>query len=307
MQNSELVTVEQKQNQVTTQRGIDWTPDKVELVKNTIAKGATDNELQLFMHVCNRTGLDPFAKQIYAIKRGKGENEQMTIQTSVDGLRLVAERSGKFNGWDGPYYCGNDGKWVDVWLKEEFPRAAKFGVYKKGIDKPLYAVANWDSYVQQFYDQKKNQWIIGKFWKQMPEVMLGKCAESLALRRAFPQELSGLYTKEEMSQADGIEPPQVDHKTTTKPPQQSQGSLSEKQLKRLFAICKENEWTNEQVKDFMDERYGIASSKDLMRDQYDDLIEHVQAYDFDEALKKHMEEVRKGVVHDPNQDRESNA
>jgi phage recombination protein Bet len=184
-------------------KGLQLTASQVELLKRTVCRGATDDELGLFIEVCKRTRLDPFTKQIHAVKRRMrnpetGEWEDVMVhQTGIDGYRLTGQRSGEYGGQTPPAWCGVDGQWTDIWLSEDPPNAAKVGVYRQGIAEPFVGIARYDAYVQKTADGAP-----AVRWQSDPSGMLAKCAEAQALRKAFPNELSGIYTDEEMQQAD---------------------------------------------------------------------------------------------------------
>ena len=177
------------------------TPENVELIKQAYFRGASDEELKLFIQVCNRMQLDPIAKQIYAIKRYDStlKKEVFTFQVGIDGYRTVAERSHRYEGQTPPQWCGKDGQWREVWLEDEPPIAARVGVYKSGFREPLYAVAKYSAYVQLTREKVPNS-----MWQKMPDNQLAKCAEALALRKAFPQDLGGTYIPEELPNQEKV-------------------------------------------------------------------------------------------------------
>jgi phage recombination protein Bet len=167
---------------------ITWTPEQQQLISSSIAPGCTPDELKLFAYACQRTGLDPFSRQVYAIKR----SGKLTIQTSIDGLRSIAERTGQLDG-SSTEWCGDDGIWADVWLGSKPPAAAKTTIWRKGSTHPFVGTA-------LFRDYNANQGL----WSKMAAAMIAKCSEALALRKAFPADLSGLYSSDEMEQAETV-------------------------------------------------------------------------------------------------------
>jgi len=193
MSTTAIATIE---SQAITVMG--WNNEQIDIIKEQLCPGISDSELRHFAMVCQRTGLDAFAKQIYAIMRNVNENvdgkwikhKKMTIQTSIDGFRLIAARTGAMAGIDDVEYDTETAK-TPLW--------ARVTVYRmvQGQRCPWIAKARWDEYVQTDKEGKAT----GR-WGAMPYLMIGKCAEALALRKAFPAELSGLYTHDEMMQAD---------------------------------------------------------------------------------------------------------
>jgi len=170
-----------------------------------------------FLQHSSRTGLDPIARQIYCIARKQRGEYKWQIQISIDGARLVAERTGQYEGQTTPEFTSDGVTWTQVWLGGDTqPKAARVGVYRRGFREPLYAVALWEAYAvyQDVWEngRKTDGQKLSAMWAKMGPLMLAKCAEMLALRKAFPQDLSGLYSSEEMQQAGGtpavaVEPP----------------------------------------------------------------------------------------------------
>lgn len=168
-----------------------WAEDQIALIKNTICRGASNDQLKLFLYVAEKKGLDPFAKQIHAVfrKDRKTGKKEMTIQTGIDGYRLAAQRTCEYAGSDDPAYKTDKGA--------KHPKEATVTVYRivQGQRVPFTATARWS----EFYPGDGPHSFM---WRKMPYNQLGKCAEALALRKGFPAELSGLYVNEEMHQAD---------------------------------------------------------------------------------------------------------
>jgi len=188
--------------------GYGFAADDVKLIAEQVCRPkdrmATYAELRLFLAQAQATGLNPIANQVYAVfrKNRRAVTEEMTIQTGIDGFRLIAERSKAYLGQSGPYwYDPTDGGWHEVWLKDSPPAAAKV-IVRKAVGSHIAetpAVAHYREYVPLWDNQPTG------LWKTMPANMIAKCAEALALRKAFPNDLSGIYVTEEMEQADVLD------------------------------------------------------------------------------------------------------
>lgn len=170
---------------------------QIELVKRTYAKGASDDELKLFITVCHGLQLSPFSKQVHLVPRwdSKAGKEVRQIQVGIDGFRATAEKTGAYAGNDDPVFEGE--KEIEFGEKKQritVPDKATVTVHKivAGQRYPFTATARWSEY----YPGAK----MGFQWHIKPYLMLGKCAEALALRKGFPTLLSGIYTPEEMDQ-----------------------------------------------------------------------------------------------------------
>jgi len=160
---------------------------QIDILKNSICKGVTNEEFEIFLMACTKTQLDPFMRQIYAVKRGS----TMTIQTGIDGYRLIAERTGCYAPGPEPTY---------VYDSEGRLQSATAYIKKQTRDGTWHTISA-SAYLDEYCQRTKEGYPMG-MWRNMARTMLFECAEAQALRKAFPAEMSGIYTKEEMEQAD---------------------------------------------------------------------------------------------------------
>lgn len=176
-----------------------WSPEQRAALFQLGLSQAGDADLAVFLHVAQRTGLDPFSRQIYMIKRWDKDigGYRWTIQTGIDGFRIIADRRNEYRGQTEPQWCGDDGVWRDVWLSPKPPVAARIGVLRADFAMPIYGIALYREYAQT-----KQNGNLTAMWSGKPAHMIAKCAEALALRKSFPNDLSGIYTEDEMARFD---------------------------------------------------------------------------------------------------------
>jgi phage recombination protein Bet len=218
-----------------------WTDKQLAALHQLGVSDASDADLGVFFHQATKSGLDPFAKQIYMIGRkskrwDRDANREVwetkqTIQTGIDGFRLIARRAvDKAHGtlgYEDTLFCGENGVWTSAWVSALPPVAAKVTVLRDG--QPFPAVALYREYVQTVSKGRDKPPEPNNMWARMPANQLAKCAEALALRKAFPQDLSGLYTEDEMGQADG-------QMVAEQPPAETEQQREERRRKRMFAL-----------------------------------------------------------------------
>jgi len=217
------------------------TTDQLALIKKTLAKDATDDELQLFFYDCQRRGVHPLDGLIHFTKR----SGRYRPVTSIDFMRLRAAATHECLGIDDAVFHGPP-KTVEF--------SATVTVYRhvQGQRCAFTATARWAEYVP---DQ-------AFMWQKMPHTMLGKCAEALALRKGFPQELSGLYESAELDQAstptDAIErPPKL---------------ITQADRKKLFAIATKAGWQTDQIRAAMLEHFQMDGTGAITTATYDDIV-----------------------------------
>ncbi len=173
----------------------------LQTIKNTVGRGSSDSEFLLFIQQCKATGLNPFKREVWLIpgkEKQNGDRTPAQIMTGINGFYAIANAHPLFDGIELEY-----GPEIVVELKAQkaptktsvvAPEWVEAKVFRKDRSRPQSARAYWREYSKDLVSYYGHPTI----WAQIPSVMLSKCAESMALRKAFPQELNGLYTQEEM-------------------------------------------------------------------------------------------------------------
>lgn len=245
-----------------------WDQKQLAALKQLGLSNAPSGDLAVFFHQAKRTGLDPFARQLYMIER-KG---RFTIQTSIDGFRVVADRACAVRGWirgeEPTEWFDAEGRSHTAWLSKTPPVAARYTaliVTPSGAAR-FSAVARFEEY------SAGNQ-----MWSKMPALMIAKCAEALTLRKAFPQDLSGLYTDDEMAQASSgatatvtVEDPFV-VKTEVEAP------ASDAQLRKIHAAAKTLGLSDDKYRAGLEKVAGVRSSKELTKTSAARVIDALEA------------------------------
>jgi phage recombination protein Bet len=192
--NTTAIVVAQSHPVVPKEEGL--TRAEVELLKRTVAKGTSDDEFALFLWVARKHHLDPMTRQLHCVVRwnsslinanGTKGGNVMTIQIGIDGYRTLAARHADYGGIDEPEIE------YEEYKDQKVLKLARIRVWKKGFEHPTVGVARWAEYCPG----PPNDFM----WKKMPHGQLAKCAEALALRKAWP-DLSDIYTDEEMEQSN---------------------------------------------------------------------------------------------------------
>lgn len=207
---------------VSLRPALDYTGHQLALIKRTVAKDTSTDEFDLFMSVARMKGLDPFSKQISAIvfNKDKADKRQMAIITTIDGMRAIAARSGRYRpDEDEPEYVYDPeikGPLNPLGIERAIVRIYIADVATAGGWKKATGVAYWSEFApikDEWAENEQGKWRTtgkqtldtGGNWGKMPRVMLAKCAEAQALRKAFPEDLSGLYETAELDRASMID------------------------------------------------------------------------------------------------------
>lgn len=179
-----------------------FTAEQRQILRDSFSNGASDAEFAALLEVSMQRGLNPFKREVFFVQRWSNEQHKMVwaTQVSIDGLRLIAQRSGLYDGQDEPEFTEN----ADGSLK-----SCRVRVFRKDWTRPAVGIAFWNEYVQTTKDKQSGQTRPNSMWSKMGRTMLAKCAEALAIRKAFPESAGGIYSDAEMMQAENERPTQI--------------------------------------------------------------------------------------------------
>ena len=244
----------------------DWDDARREFIRKNFCGGAPDAIAATFLGLCERRRLSPEARHVYLVNRagknkdGSPKPPNWVIQTGIDGYRLIAARTGLYAGSDEPIFEYN----------AERTKIVRASVTVRKIVGSVVgsftASARMDEYAAG-----------SDMWNRMPHTMIAKCAEALALRKAFPEELSGMYTDVEMDQAEtpvNVHSARPELQSITSGEERWEGGCTKKQLQRLNIIRQQKGITADGLKKL----HGKASGKLLTEEEAERLIAEVSSY-----------------------------
>lgn len=274
---------------------LQFSRDQIELVKRTVAKGSTDDELQMFLYLAQKYGLDPFRKEIWFIKRAKKnadgkydyENAESVIMTSRDGYLKIAQSDPDFDGVKSFVVKEGDHFEIDAMTDQVVHR---FGM-KRGKIMGAWAIAYHKKrkpvicFVE--FDEYKGT---GPIWSKYPSAMIQKVAEVFVLKRQYS--INGLVTQEEIETnipeaprvIEGSKPQQLPSGQKERAQNDPNAPCSDKQRKAVYGVAKGKGLADEQIKAIMVYATNKENSKDMTMQEASDLIQLLQSMDTEELL-----------------------
>lgn len=277
-----------------------FSQDERDIIRQTICPSQefSEPEFKVAMMFCQTKGVNPILKQVYIVKRYSNGKATLTFITPIDVFRSKAQDSGQYAGQLSTQWCGEDGVWKDIWLAKTPPAAARVSVLRHDFKEPLSAIALYSDYAQ-LKDGKPIA-----LWAKMPSLMLAKCAEALALRKAFPDSLGGLYTSDEMGQSGMLKAEVIDAEFTPspkleRPPSPPQNDtfteehetpkpkpITDAQKTELHALLKAAKIEGDDLVKRLDKKFGVVETSALTEAQAASLIATLagKAYDKEHTL-----------------------
>lgn len=205
-----------------TERRLAAEQQRRDLIREQLAPGASELEFEYFIQTARELGLSPLSREIYAVMRNTSVQEggqwvtrpKMTIQIGIDGFRSIGSRTGRFGGMRGPWWCGEDGQWRDVWLSDAPPAAAKVEIVLADTRETVTGIATWREFRQitparpggrrkdgSSYPPRAEK--LADMWEKMPSHMLAKVAEAQAWRKALSPQTVAVLTSHRVEFSPG--------------------------------------------------------------------------------------------------------